>query len=71
MKHPILFSFVAASLLGIALALFIIGILTNNFWYALPFVLIAWAVIIYERIRAYLLDKAKKNYLKDVAPKLE
>jgi len=64
MKHPLLFSAVAASLLGIALALFIIGILSNNFYYALPFILIAWAVIIYERIRAYMIDKAKKEYYK-------
>jgi len=71
MKHPILFSFIAAGFLGAALAFFIIGILTNNFLYALPFILLAWAIIIYERIRAYQIDRAKKEYYKKMeTPKI-
>jgi len=68
MKHPLIFSGIAAAILGTSLAFFIIGIVRNNFWLAVPFMLIAWAVIVWERIRAYRIDKMKKEYYKKMNP---
>lgn len=68
MKHSLMFAAFEAVILGVSLALFIIGILTSNIYYVLPFVLVAFAVIIWQRIRAYRIDKMKKEYLKKMEP---
>jgi hypothetical protein len=68
MKHPLIFSGIAAAILGTSLAFFIIGILRNDFWLALPFIFLALGAIAYQRMRAYRIDKMKKEYYKKMNP---
>jgi len=64
MKSQLLLSFTVAGLIGTTLALFIIGILTNNLPYIIPFIIVATIVIVIQRIHAYQIDRAKKEYYK-------